>query len=145
MSNYRIEFPNMTDGSLAVKFLMRTATCYLQFSLHFSLHVRVNVNFVLNPIHHVARGAGDEIAELSNIFLHVASRGVAYEGKAQVSPGELPSDETRTMENAKHGGEGSDSSRTLSVSAAVSTGRKRGTRGESLLHPQSFPGIFSTP
>lgn len=73
-SNYGVEFPNTTDVN---------SHPLLKFSLHPSLHVRVNLNFVLNPICRIARGARNEIAELSDIFLHVASRGIAYEGKAR--------------------------------------------------------------
>lgn len=99
---------------------MQTATCSLQFSLHFTLHLRVNINFVLNPIRRVARGAGGEIAELPDVFLHVASGGVACK---RDSVG--VSDKTRAAENAERGGEGSDCSRTLSVPAAVIAGGAR--------------------
>jgi len=63
-------------------FLIHATTRYLEFSLHFSLHVRVNANLALNPVRRVARGAGNEVAELPEVLLHIARGGVACQGKA---------------------------------------------------------------
>lgn len=108
---------------------MQTATHCLQFSLRFSLHLRVNVNFVLNPIRCVARGAGDEIAELPDVFLHVASGGVACEGKALGPPAKRGRQKTQSAEEK----------------GAIPVGPSAFPLGGSLLHPQMYSGVFSTP
>lgn len=69
-----------SSGSSSIDVFAAPATCSLPFPLHFGL-LTVNAAFALDPVHCIARGAGDEVVEFPLVFLHVPCRGIACGGR----------------------------------------------------------------